>query len=287
MHASSTLSAAPAVRTGLTRFSLVRILLAALAVIAPVALTLILAHQIPDKGLRAVWPQLLAAALCVGGYLLYVRRIEGRAAAELAGPGAGRELAAGGALGSGLFLAIIAALAACGAYRITGVGEWSVLLKPCAEMVLVALVEEILFRGVLFRIAEQARGTWFALVVSSVLFALAHLPNEAVTALALGTTAMAGALFAAAYMATRRLWLAIGFHFAWNFVSDGVFSLPTSGHPANGLLKGQLGGPEWLSGGAYGVEGSALTLAGLVLVTAWLLRLALRRHPVRPWHQEA
>jgi membrane protease YdiL (CAAX protease family) len=257
-----------------TRFSIIRILLAALAVILPVALTLILVHQIPDRSLRIVWPQLVAAALGTAGYLAYVKRVERRAPAELAGPRVAGELARGGAFGAGLLLAVLAVLAACGAYRLTGSGEWSVLVKPAAEMVLVALVEEIVFRGVLFRILEEARGTVFAFVLSSLLFALAHLPNDAITPLAIANTATAGAMFCAAYMATRRLWLAIGLHFSWNFLSDAVFSLPTSGHAANGLLRGRLSGPDWLSGGPYGVEGSALTLVAMVLATAWLLRRA-------------
>jgi len=268
---------------GIARFAFVRILLAFVAVIVPLALTLVLASQIPDKALRAVWPQLLAAALAVGGYLFYVHRVERRKAVELGWPGAARELAAGGALGVGLLLAIVGVLAACGAFRITGSSGWGALVKPFAEMLLVALVEEILFRGVLMRITEQSRGTWFAFVSSSLLFALAHLPNESITLLAVGATAAAGTLLAAAYLVTRRLWLAIGLHFAWNFVSDAVLSLPTSGHPAKGLLNGELSGAEWLSGGPYGIEGSAVTLVVMVLATVWLLRLALRRHPVLPF----
>jgi membrane protease YdiL (CAAX protease family) len=262
---------------GIARFSLVRIVLAILATCLPIAIVLILAHQIPDKALRAVWPQLLAAALCVAGYLQYVRRFEGRAAFELGRQGLWRELGAGMALGGLLLVAILGVLAATGSYRIVGIGDSSRLAKAAAEMLLVALAEEIVFRGVLFRIPERALGTRAALILSGVLFALAHLPNEHITVLAVANTAVAGLLFTAAYLVTRRLWLPVGFHFAWNFLSDAVFSLPTSGHPANGLLLGSLSGPEWLSGGAYGVEASAVTLAALAAATVVLMLLARRR----------
>jgi hypothetical protein len=126
------------------------------------------------------------------------------------------------------------------------------------------------------RIPERSLGSWGALVLSSVLFALAHLPNEHVTALAVANTALAGLMFGAAFLATRRLWLAIGMHFAWNFLSDGVFALPTSGNPGRGYLQGQLSGPEWLSGGAYGLEASALSFGALALASAFLLRHAIR-----------
>jgi len=262
---------------GIARFSLVRIVLAILATCVPIAIVMVLAHQIPDKSLRAVWPQLLAAALAVAGYLAYVRRIEVRRADELGVQGLWRELAAGMALGGLLLVAILGVLAAAGSYRILGVGSADRLLKAAAEMALVALAEEIVFRGVLFRIPERALGTRFALLLSGVLFALAHLPNENVTMLAIANTAMAGLLFSAAYLVTRRLWLPIGFHFAWNFLSDAVFSVPTSGHPAKGLLLGRLSGPEWLSGGAYGVEASAVTLVALGASTVVLLTLARKR----------
>jgi membrane protease YdiL (CAAX protease family) len=282
MTASSIAHAPRPAGRGITRFALVRILLATLAVCAPVALALILVHQIPDKSMRAVWPQLLGAALAAGGYLLYVRRIERRAASELAGPGIGRELGSGAAFGAGLFVLVIGCIAALAKYQVTGQDSWAVMIKPFAEMIMVALVEEIVFRGVLFRISERSLGSWAALIISSLIFAAAHLPNEGVTLLSVGITFVAGVMFAAAYMATQRLWLAIGLHFAWNFTSDAVFSLPTSGHPAKGFLQAQLTGPDWLTGGAYGVEASAVTLVVIALAAAWFLRLAIRRGHVAP-----
>lgn len=266
----------------LTRFTLVRILLALLAVCVPVALVLVLSNQIPDKALRAYWPPLLAALAGYGGYLFYLRRIEGRDALELRGPGSARELGAGAAFGALMFLAALGMLAAAGVYGFTGTGDPAVLLKSATEMVFVALVEEILFRGVLFRLPERALGTRLALVVSAAIFALAHLPNEGVTLLAVVNTALAGLLFAAAYLATRRLWLPIGMHFAWNFVSDGLFSLPTSGHPARGLLQGRLAGPEWLTGGAYGLEASVVTFVVMGAASVVLLRRAARAGHLLP-----
>lgn len=283
MDTSSVSSVLPAPSgSKLTRFTLVRILLALLAVCVPVALVLVLSNQIPDKALRAYWPPLLAALAGYGGYLFYLRRIEGRDALELRGPGGAREFGAGAAFGALMFLAALGMLAAAGVYGFTGTGDPAVLLKSATEMVFVALVEEILFRGVLFRLPERALGTRLALVVSAAIFALAHLPNEGVTLLAVVNTALAGLLFAAAYLVTRRLWLPIGMHFAWNFVSDGLFSLPTSGHPARGLLQGRLAGPEWLTGGAYGLEASVVTFVVMGAASVVLLRRAARAGHLLP-----
>jgi len=264
-------------RSGITRFSLVRIVLGTLAVVLPVALTMFLVHQLVEKSMRGLWPQLLAATLCVLGYRLYVHRIERRRMAELSGAGAGRELGAGLLLGSLLFVGVIGTMAMLGGYRVDGTSGWEALLVPLTELVLVALFEETLFRGVLYRNLERLLGSWAALAISSLVFGLAHLPNANVTVAGIAVTVVAGLLFAAAYLVTRRLWLPVGMHFAWNFMSDAIFSVTTSGHPGKGILKGQTVGPDWLSGGAYGVEASLVTLVALSAVTVVLLALAHRR----------
>ena len=271
----------PPATTGLTRFTVVRIVLALLAVCLPVALVLIASNQIADKALRAYWPPLLATALGVAGYLYCVRKLEQRVASELGGVAFRRELAMGLGLGTLLFLAVMA-LAATGGIQWLGFGGWRTLPKSLTEMLFVAVIEEIVFRGVLLRITERAVGSWAALIVSALLFGLAHVPNDGVTALAVINTVVAGLLFGAAYLATRRLWLTIGIHFAWNFVSSGVFSVPTSGNPGHGLLQLQFTGPTWLTGGAYGLEASAATLVVLAVATAWLLRQARRAHHLAP-----
>jgi membrane protease YdiL (CAAX protease family) len=275
--------AVPSRSARLLAMPLIRLLIAIAAVILPVALFMALAQQIPDKSLRQMWPHLVAAALCAGAYSLYVRKVERREVAELSRHGAGKELALGAALGSAMFLLALSAIAAADAFRVTGAAPMTVLIKPLAEVALVALFEEILFRGIFFRIVEQSLGSWIALALTGLVFAATHMPNAHSTLLAMAITALAGVMFAAAYMVTRRLWLAIGIHFAWNYLGEAVFSIPVSGHPAKGYLQGQLSGPDWLSGGAYGIEGSAAALVVVAAAAVWMLIVAARRgHFVAP-----
>ena len=233
-----------------------RIVIAVFAVTLPVALTMILIQHSLDKSMRQVWPQLLSAALCIAAYMLYVSKVEKREVVELSRVGAWRELGIGAVIGALVIFIVIGTMMAIGVFHIVGTNPWTVLLSPISELVLVAFFEEILFRGIIFRIVEKTLGTSLSLLISAILFALAHLPNAGITFLGVTITALAGLMFCAAYMVTRRLWFVVGIHFAWNFMSDAVFSLPTSGHPAKGVLQGQLSGPEWLSGGAYGIEAS-------------------------------
>ncbi|MDO8653192.1 MAG: type II CAAX endopeptidase family protein [Undibacterium sp.] len=253
-----------------------RIVIATLFVALPVALTLILVQQALDKSMRQVWPQMVCAMLCIAAYVMYVKKVEKREVVEFSRVGAAYEFGFGVVIGSVAILVVLCTLIATDSFQIVSTNQWITLVSPFSEMLLVAFFEEILFRGIIFRIIEKSIGTLSALLISVVLFTLAHFPNAGITLLPIVVTAVAGLLFCAAYMVTRRLWLAVGIHFAWNFMSDAVFSLPTSGHPAKGFLQGQLSGPEWLSGGAYGIEGSLVTLVVLTIVTLWLLKIAKR-----------
>jgi hypothetical protein len=158
-------------------------------------------------------------------------------------------------------------------YQVAGSNDWSVLIVPIAELILVGVFEEVLFRGVFFRIIEQSLGSWIALVLSALIFVAAHLPGEGMSLLGGLAIFSAGIFFGAAYMVTRRLWFPIGIHIAWNYCLSTVFSVTVSGHVSQGLLQGSLLGPEWLAGGIFGVEGSAVTI---VVISAAALYFLVR-----------
>lgn len=107
------------------------------------------------------------------------------------------------------------------------------------------IFEELLFRGVLFRAVETWFGSWAALVVSSLVFGLTDLINPHGTVEgALFIAVEAGILLAAAFMLTRRLWLSIGFHVAWNYTQSAIFSSSVSGNDASqGLIRFTIKGP--------------------------------------------
>jgi len=252
---------------------LVRVVLGAVASVLPVMLIMMLTQMLLPKPARMVWPMLLAAGLSVLAYRLFVTRIEKRQPVELARQGALHEVGAGMALGASLGLGVAIILAVAGAFVITGSSDsWDFLLKCLPEQIMVAVFEEILFRAVVFRIVERRWGTRTALAATALLFVAAHLPNDNLSAMAMLMTAVASLALSAAYLWTRRIWLPIGMHFGWNFLFDGVFAVPLSGHAARGWLQVSLPGPTWLTGGAYGVEASLLTLLLWGAVTVVMLR---------------
>ncbi len=144
---------------------------------------------------------------------------------------------------------------------------------------LAAVAEEILFRGYPLQTLTRARFAWLGMLLTSVPFALAHLRNPNVVAgFTFINTALAGVWLAVAYLRTRSLWLPFGLHWSWNWTQASLLGLPVSGiarlAPAP-LLKAINAGPDWLTGGAYGIEGGAACTVALVICTVVIWRAKL------------
>ena len=221
-----------------------------------------------------------AAAGFAAMYVLFCRLIERRPAAEFALPGALPELGMGLVTGIVLFSAVVAAIWAFGGYRVTGQNDASVLLPVLAMALASGVPEEIIFRGLLFRLLEKWLGSWWAIGISSIAFGAAHLGNSNATWFAAVAIALeAGIMLAAIFMITRRLWAAIGLHAAWNFAQGGIYGIAVSGGDFKGLLiPGPTpGASDLVTGGAFGAEAS---LPSVVIATAFgivLLVIAHRR----------
>ena len=212
---------------------------------------------------------LTSVLVCYFVYRANVRLVEKRPVGELSGTGAPRELGIGVAIGLGLVAVVVGTLWALGYYRIAGTNALVAVFVSLANDGAGAFVEEIVLRGIVFRITEERLGTWVALAISVVLFALLHLasPNATVTSTVV-VGVEGGVLLSSAYVLTRRLWLAIGIHFGWDFSQDAVFGV---GKGAKGLVEGDLSGPALLSGGSAGIEGSVVALLLCAGVGAYLL----------------
>ncbi len=237
---------------------------------------------VTDKPLRRVGALLLAAVV-LAAYSAYVRLMEKRAVTELSGRRALREVGLGLALGALLFSVTIGVLAAFDVYRVTGNNGWQSMLAILPACVLAGVLEEVLIRGIVFRILEQWSGSWIALAISAVIFGGLHLFNPGATLLnGAAISIEAGVLLAAAYMLTRRLWFCMGMHIAWNFTQGGIFSVAVSGGESKGLLQSRMVGPDWLTGGTFGAEASVVALAVCLAAGITLIILAIRKGNVMP-----
>jgi hypothetical protein len=235
------------------------------------------------------WPGLAVGMLVEAliGFRLYkrfVRKYEHREPTELSGPRAVRELLYGLAIGSGFIFVVMTILWLLGAYHPTGL-QWSNgLLLGLALGLGGAFLEEPVFRGFLLRIFNQRWGATVAIIAISIIFGGIHIVNTLATGhiSVVGIIAImieSGLFFSAAYYLTRRLWLPIGIHLAWNTVLYGVFGMATSGIAGiGGLVNGTLSGSTWLTGGDFGPEASIVTIIIGVVAGIIMLWYAKRRN---------
>jgi membrane protease YdiL (CAAX protease family) len=283
MNNQSDLRSAPTLWRRVLHFPLVAIAVAILFVAVPFAIVSTPFNLfVTDKTLRRVGALLLTAVV-LGAYWAYVRIVEKRDVSELSGRHAMRELGLGLALGAMLFSMTVGILAALGAYQVTGNNGWRIMLAILPGCILSGVLEEVVFRGVVFRILEQWLGSWIALGISAAIFGALHLLNPGATLLnAAAISIEGGVLLAAAYMLTRRLWLCIGIHIAWNFTQGGVFSVAVSGSSSKGLLQSRMVGPDWLTGGTFGAEASVVALAVCAVAGIALVFFAITKGKVIP-----
>lgn len=151
---------------------------------------------------------------------------------------------------------------------------------PWSELLIVYLPavfhEELLFRGYPYQKVRSFNRSG-AIVFTASVFASAHGRNAGASPLAMVNLVLAGIMLALAYEVYERLWLPIGVHVAWNLLSGPVLGYNVSGYISpRSVLKIRGGGPEWLTGGLFGIEASVWMVVveglGIVGLTVWRRR---------------
>ena len=273
-------------------FPLVAMIIAIALFIAASAAATLLGKLLPSMAANATAATkgAIAIALMLAVYKLVIVRLGERPRDDLPIAAAPRGLALGVLTGFLLFCALVGIAALFDVYNIVGPGDTRELVKDLIGMtILAAFMEELLFRGILFRWIEAFAGSWAALVVTSALFGLAHIFNANATWMSsLAIMVEAGALLGGAYMLSRNLWVPMGLHAAWNFTQGFLFDVPVSGNDMHGLVQAKLSGPVLLSGGPFGLEASMIGVVLSIPLGAFLILLAVRRgHVVQPmWIQD-
>ena len=271
----------------LTRFVLV------LAFLSPVNLAAMALDNSLDGSADWLKPVVAfsAAVLMFLAYCLYTRLVERRKALEMTFKGSLAEFGSGFGIGGGLMVAVVAILAIGGYYRIESFDlSGAIVLKALFRLGSSAFLEELVFRLIVFKITEEALGSWVGLVVQAALFGLMHGANPNATWFSsVAIMVEAGVLLAAAFMYTRRIWMIFGLHLAWNFVQSTVFGLSVSGHTVEGLVTPSVTGPQWLTGGEFGVEASWLAVVLCLAVGLVILKRAVGAGRTVPpvWRQTA
>lgn len=244
----------------------------------------VVVKRVPD----AVGASIVLAAL-LGTYALYVRLTERRRVEELDLRALVPQFFLGLAIGALLFTAVIGLLAFTQHYRYDGIASIPHLGTTLLLATAAAVMEEIIFRGFLFRVVQSIGGTWIAVAVSAAVFGILHGINPHATVISsLAIAVEAGALLAFAYAATQKLWLPIGLHLAWNFTEGSIFGVAVSGHKTTpSLFVGNVTGPTYLTGGSFGVEASLFAVIVCTVATAAFILYTIRTSRVVPTKSRA
>ena len=151
-----------------------------------------------------------------------------------------------------------------------------------AVFLMVALVEEYMFRGYLLYTLGDGIGFWPAAIIMAVLFAYGHARNSGETRIGVIMTAMFAIFASIILWRTGSLWVAVGAHAGWDWGESFFYGVSDSGIQAPGhLLNPRVQGPDWLSGGSVGPEGSILALFLLMAMSVAAV-LLLRKQPGHP-----
>ena len=225
------------------------------------------------------WPlwvvNTLVSVLMIVLYGVFVRWFEGEKPKDLPLARCAGHTGWGLATGLGYFIVVVGIMMVFGLYKINGIhAEWSALADAFFWFLIVAVGEEIVFRGVLFRWIDERFGFWWAMIVSGLIFGLVHIMNDNATLWSgIAIALEAGLLLGAAYKWAGTLWFPIGIHWAWNFSQGNIFGFAVSGNAAGEtLIQASIEGPEWLTGGAFGAEASVIaTVIGLALTAVFCL----------------
>ena len=205
----------------------------------------------------------VAAAIILGLYALFVRWMERHWPADLSLGRLVPHTLLGILVGFIFMVLVVSTIVAMGDATVTWRGfsvekQFSVFMMFLA----VAVGEEMIFRGVIFRWIDERWNTWVALLISAILFGWMHISNDNATWWSsLAIAVEAGLLLGAAYKWSGSLWVPIGIHWAWNYTQGNIFGLAVSGSDAGEtMLTTIVNGPDIITGGAFGPEASIISV---------------------------
>ena len=167
---------------------------------------------------------------------------------------------------------------------LTGGAVLRYALGWAAVFLAVSISEELAFRGYwLFTFSRRMR-FWPAALFTSVIFGVAHLGNPGENVLGILQVVVTGLLFCLMIRRTGNLWFALGYHAAWDWAETFFYGTPDSGLIGVGrFLNTSSHGPNWLTGGSAGPEGSIFALLVLFLCALLIhVRFPTAIYPDRP-----
>ncbi|VXB96579.1 conserved membrane hypothetical protein [Flavobacterium sp. 9AF] len=191
-----------------------------------------------------------------------------------------KEFTTGLSLGFGCLSLVIGILYFLNYYEVIAFSNATFFLAPLSSLVIAALIEEVLFRLVFYRIFENWLGTYWALFILAFAFEIPHWANDNVTILSVVLGLLFGFAHGIMYTYTKRLWLPFAFHLGWN-VAQPFYGSNLSGITDVGyVIKAKFSGPELVTGSIYGIEDSLISILLLLAISALFLYLSIKENKI-------
>ena len=241
-----------------------------------------------NRNYRNLLKGIIASVAVISAYIYFYRWYEKREITEFSCNRVIKYTVAGTLIGILLQSLTILVIAFSGGFEIVSINPISFIIIPFTVAFSVAIFEEILIRGIIFRIMEEKLGSYISLLISAIIFGALHLANPNSTLLSgLCVGIEAGLLLGAAYIYTRSLWFPIAIHFAWNFMQSGIFGAITSGNEmTSSLLATKITGNQLITGGEFGPEGTIQAIVFCLLATMVLLYLSQDKLVAPYWKKQ-
>jgi membrane protease YdiL (CAAX protease family) len=214
-------------------------------------------------------------------YGLYAKWIEKREAVEISRSKSLSELGSGILVSLGLVGFVVLFMVLLGYYRIDRIDSPEILIEAFVFFGMGAFVQVLAFRLVLFRLTEELLGSWLAFFLIAGIFGVAHLGNPGAGAWSTVSLILGDVLLFAAFIYTRRIWFVWGLHWGWNFFQDGIFGMPNSGvTELVSWIQPVIQGPEWITGGRFGIETSYIAVFLSFVVGLVVLKIAVDKKQI-------
>lgn len=189
----------------------------------------------------------------------------------------------------GILIGLLMILSVVLLLKISGFAEFTINISQVSWPIFVIFIlgwaiqgfeEELITRSILMNYFAVNNGVLGGIIINSLLFAILHMGNTGFGILAFINIMLMGILFSLLFYISDNIFFPAAAHSFWNFAQANIFGMSVSGmdEVKNTILKTKLMGSDFISGGAFGFEGSIFVTLVEIIIIFVIIRIIKRRN---------